>query len=348
MNEELRKTGGFRSAGEFFASVRKYVDGEHRDNRLDMLRKAAMAEGTDSTGGFVVPEEWAKPIYTAALENSIVRPRAIVLPMKSDTLNVKVLIDSDRSSSVFGGVSMTWLSEGGDQYATTVKPAIGNITLNAHKAVATCFSQNDLEQDYGALAEFITLAFGKAIAFEEDDLFINGSGSGKPLGIMSSPALISVARATWGAAINPADLGKMASRLLPGSWATAVWLVNQSVLASWANVSTTGANALGIIDLCDMTILGRPIIVTEHATASTALGDVVLADFSQYVIGDRELTIASSREATYSSNTYGWLQDQTCWRLTLRVDGQPLLPAAITPKRGGSTVSAFVATTLTS
>jgi hypothetical protein len=34
--------------------------------------------------------------------------------------------------------------------------------------------------------------------------------------------------------------------------------------------------------------------------------------------------------------------------MTLRVDGQPLLGAAITPKRGGSTVSAFVATTFSS
>lgn len=345
---DIKKTGGFSSAGEFFVAVRKYLDGAHQDGRLDTLRKAALTEGTDSGGGFTVPQEWAQPIYAAALENSIVRRRAIVLPMKSDVLNVKVLIDSDRSASIFGGVTMTWTGEGADSYATTVVPAIGNVGLHANKATATCFSQNDLEQDYDALASFITLAFGQAIAFEEDDLFINGSGVGKPLGILNSSALIGVARATNGAAIDGADLGKMAARLLPGSWATAVWLVNQSVLANWANVATSGGNAFGIIDLASMTIMGRPIIVTEHAVASGAFGDVVLADFSQYVIGDRELIIASSRQATYSSNAYGWFQDQTLWRLTLRVDGKPLLPAAITPKRGGDTVSPFVATTTAS
>jgi HK97 family phage major capsid protein len=348
MDAELKKTGGFKSQGEFFVAARKYFSGI-QDGRIDELQKAAMTEGSDSGGGVLVPEEWAKPIFTAALEGSIVRSRANIIPMKTDTLNIHTLVDSDRGSSVFGGVTLTWLAEGADMYATTVKPAIGNLKLTAKKGVATCFVSRELESDYDALGSFMTKAFGDAVRFYEDDRFIWGTGSGQPLGIMNAAALISVSRTNYTLVPDPIDVGEMASRLLPGSWKNAVWLMNQKMLYTWAAaVATSGANTTSAIDLSAMTILGRPIVVTEHALAPGGPGDFVLADFSQYVIGDRDLIISASRDATYSSNSYGWFQDQTCWKLVIRVDGQPMLPAAITPLRGGETLSSFVALTLSS
>ena len=349
MDAELKKTGGFKSQGEFFVAARKYFDGVHLDGRIDALYKAALTEGTDSTGGVLVPQEWAAPIFNAALEGSVVRSRAQVLRMTSDTLNVKTLVDTDRSASVFGGVTLTWLKEGADEYATTVRPALGNLTLTAHKGVATCFVANELEQDYDQLGSLLTRAFGDAVRFYEDDAFLWGSGSGRPLGIMNAASLITVARTNYSLVPDPVDIGEMASRLLAGSWKNAVWLMNQKMLYTWAAaVTTSGVNATSVIDLSAMTILGRPIIVTEHALAPGGPGDFVLADFSQYVIGDRDLYISASRHADYSSGTNGWFKDETSWRLTIRVDGQPMLPAAITPLRGGETLSPFVALTLSS
>jgi HK97 family phage major capsid protein len=259
-----------------------------------------------------------------------------------------VLVDGTRVTNIFGGITITGVSEGGETYTVNGGPAIGNLTLTAHKKVATCFISNELAADARAFGPFINQAFGRAVRFLEDDLFINGTGSGQPLGIMQSGALLAIARSTGYGVIATDDFANMAARLAPGCWAEAVWLINQSVLSTLANDSTTAANSYGIISLADMTCMGRPIIVTEHCAATSTVGDVVLADFSQYVIGDRELRIESSREATYSSNTYGFLQDQTSWRLVLRVAGQPLVAAPYTPVRGGSTVSPFIALTAAS
>lgn len=349
MDAELRKTGGFKCQGEFFAAARKYFDGISMDGRIDALRKAALNEGTDSQGGVFVPEEWARPIYNAALEGSIVRSRAQVIRMTSDRLNVPVLVDSSRATNLFGGVTMTWLGEGDDQYASTTAPALGQCGLTAKTAVASTFLSNELESDYDALGSFLTKAFGEAVRFYEDDRYIWGTGSGQPLGVMNAACLITPSRTSGWAAATSAEFGTMASRFLPGSWSNAVWLANQKNLATWAgNVATSGANTYGYIDLDSMSILGRPIIITEHCAAAGTSGDLILADFSQYVIGDRSLYLSASRHATYSTNTYGWYQDQTCWKIILRVDGQPLLPAAITPLRGGDTLSSFVALASTS
>jgi HK97 family phage major capsid protein len=344
----INQTGGFSSPGEFFVAVRKYEDNEHRDSRIDVLRKAALTEGTDSGGGYLVPPEFAKQIYNAALEGSIVRSRAQIQPMTRDTLEVPILVDSDRSSSMFGGVTLTWQGEGADQYSTTVKPVFGKLTLTAKKAIASCFIANELEDDAAALERTLLSAFGSALRFYEDDAFIHGSGVNQPLGIMHCPAMLSIARSTGFSAPLADDFANMTARLLPGSFKSAVWLLNQSFLGSLSNEATTGANAYRAINLSEMKAFGMPMIVTEHCAAAGTIGELILADFSQYVIGDRALYVSASRHATYSSNTYGFLQDQTLWKITLRVDGQPALPAAITPLRGGSTLSSFVTLTTAS
>jgi HK97 family phage major capsid protein len=312
------------------------------------LTKASLVEGTDSTGGVLVPEQWADEVYEAAMENAIVRPRANVLPMSTDTLPIPVLVDGSRATNIFGGITLTAVGEGGDQYATTGAPVFGLLKLTAHKFIASTFVSNELAADARAFGPFMVQAFGKAVRFLEDDLFINGTGSGQPLGIMHAPALLAIVRNAGFGAIASDDFANMAARLAPGCWANAVWLINQSVLSTLANDATSGANAFGMIDMSSLTALGRPIVVTEHCAATAAVGDIILADFSQYVIGDREMRIESSREATYSSNSYGWLQDQSLWKLTLRVAGQPLVSAPYTPKHGGSTVSPFVTLTTAS
>jgi HK97 family phage major capsid protein len=342
------KTGGFESSAEFYRHAHRFFNGGVQDDRLIALRKAAMSEGTDSTGGVMVPTQYAGEVYEAAMEQSIVRPRAIVLPMGSDAIDVPVLVDGTRATNIFGGVTLTHVGEGADQYATTAAPALGLLKLKANKFIASCFVSNELAADAQAFGPFMNQAFGRAVAFLEDDLFIaSGTGSGQPLSILNSNALISVTRTSM-TKVDIADLGKMAARLAPGCWQNASFLINQSTLAEWVDLTASAANGAGAVDLSSMTCLGRPIIVSEHCSAIGTVGDILLIDASQYLIGDRSLIISSSREASYSSNTYGFLQDQTCWKLTLRVDGQPIVSAPYTPKRGGSTVSPFIALTTSS
>ncbi len=342
------KTGNFKSSDEFWTTARKFYGGIP-DGRILDLQKAAMIEGTDSTGGFLVPAQFAAEIYAAAMEQSIVRPRAVVLPMETDRLEVPVLVDGSRATNIFGGVGITIVGEGGDLYATTVKPALGSIGLTARKIVASCFVSNELAADAQAFGPFMTQAFGEAVRFLEDDLFFHGTGSGQPLGIMNSAALVSVTRAAV-SRIDVADLGAMGARLAPGCWQNAAWFINQSVISEWVNLTAESDNVVtsGVVDLSAMTCLGRPIIISEHCAAMGTTGDVILADWSQYLIGHRSMIVSSSTEASYSSNTYGFLQGQTCWKLTLRMDGQPIVSAPYTPKRGGSTVSPFVTLTTSS
>jgi len=343
-------TGGFSSLGEFLVTVRKYVDRDiQSDLRLEEILQKTLTEGSDSAGGFTVPQNWADELYHAAMEESIVRSRAIVHKMTSDTENIPVLIDTNRGTNIFGGIVLSWtVQEGAEKSTSAGDPAFGQVKLEAREGIAYCWVQNQLEDDVKGFEKYMKLAFGKAIAFYEDDCFINsGNGVQQPLSIMNASSMLSITR-TGVTAIDIADIGNMSRRLLPGSWKHAVWLVNQSVLAQWVEMQSVAANSASVINLAEMKILGRPIIVTEKCAAMGTTGDIILASFEDgYVIGDRSMTIEGSRDANYGG-TSGFLQNQTGWRMVLRVDGQPLLSAAITPLRGGQTLSNFVCLTTTS
>jgi HK97 family phage major capsid protein len=349
MNQH-NKTAGFSNLGEFLINVRKYFSGERRDSRLEELVKTALVEGTDSLGGFTVPAQFSTEIFTAAMEGAIVRPLCrYIVPMTSDTLSVPGIVESDRSSYLMGGITVTQLNEAAEMGASPISPAFGRVGLSAHSAEALAFVSNSLEADLGRFGDFVKALFASAIRFYEDHRFIWGTGVGEPLGVMNSDAIIQVTRTNNAGAPTSKDCANMVSRLLPGALKTAVWIVSQNVLADWGVDATSGANAYGAIDLSGMTIFGRPIVVSEKASASGTSGDIILADFAGgYVIGDRGLEIATSREVNYSSGTNGWLKNETCWRFIIRGDGQPILTAAITPYKGGETLSHFVALTTAS
>lgn len=343
---KIDNTGGFTSFGEFLSAVRRACVGGNTDARLKTA--GHMAEAVDSQGGFCVPELWADGIYAAALENEIVRNRALVFQSKSDSLKLRTLVESTRATTIFGGVTFTWMAEAADKSTASIKskPAVGQIELTLHKLVGSLYASNELMDDYGNFGYFMQQAFGRAIRFVEDDVFIWGTGGGQPLGIMGSGALVQVTRTAIGR-VDITDLGNMAARLLPGSWENAIWLINQSVLADWTNLTAGAANPAAVLDLTGMFCLGRPIIVTEKCSALGTMGDIILADFSQYAISDGGLEIAASREAK-GYGDYGFLTDETFWRVVLRVDGQPIYNGTITPHLGGAAVGPFVALTTSS
>lgn len=340
------KDGGFASLGEFLVRVRKACDGEVQDGRLKTA--GHMAEGEDSQGGFLVPEQWADGIYHAALEGAIVRPRVgdFAYRIKGDSLKVRKLHETDRSSNLFGGITFSWIAETGDKVTVITKPSLGECELVLKKLVGGCFASNELEDDYGTLGKFMQTAFGQAIRFVEDDAFINGTGVGQPLGILNANCLIRVPRQVAGNIVW-LDIGRLARRLFPDSWERAVWLLNPDTLDRLFVAVAPAANAVPVFDLSQRTLWGRPFIVTEKCQSIGSEGDIILADFGagHYLIADKEMGIWASRHVDYGQGHYGFLTDETFWKVVLRTDGQPLMSQAITPYVGANSLGPFVVLT---
>ena len=83
------------------------------------------------------------------------------------------------------------------------------------------------------------------------------------------------------------------------------------------------------------TLFGRPVIPVEQCATLGDVGDIVLADFSQYLLADKPLETALSMHVRF-------LYDEQTFRIVYRVDGQPMWSSALTPAKGTATLSPFV------
>lgn len=178
--------GKFRNLGEFCRAV---IAGN--DQRL-MVTNAAMAEGVGTSGGFLVPEQWAWDVLDTALQAEAIRPRSLVLPMSSNVLNVPGFDYLDGTSNKRAGLLMTWGPEAGTLTEQQGKTRI--VALTAKKATILVRVSSELTEDAVAFDVALSNAMTAAVSIGLDVAFIQGTGAGQPLGILNSPALITVAK----------------------------------------------------------------------------------------------------------------------------------------------------------
>jgi HK97 family phage major capsid protein len=305
-----------------------------------------LEESSGASGGYVVPQQFVGRLMEVAAERSIVRPRAFVLPMSSRDASIPAIDYSNAheagKSAFLGGMEMQWMEEGAT--VPTTEPKFRKLELVAHKMSGKVPVSNELLADNAVgLEALLVRLFGNAVAFAEDYAFLAGDGVGKPLGILNAPATIETATALTAAAPTVAELSAIYKRLIPSSRATAVWVVNSLLTDALMaiNSDSTNSNALTYLPnlqgRIEPRLFGLPVLESEKLPSTFSGGGLLLADFQQYVIGSRQhIEIAMSEHVNFDT-------DETVWRVTSRVEGQPWINAPIAIGSGGNdTVSAFV------
>lgn len=317
-------TGGFRNFNDYLKTL--------HSGRFDERLKN-MVEGIPSEGGFAVPEEFAAFLIDNSLEAEIVRPRAQVWPMKSETRKIPAWDGFDHTSNLFGGLSGVWLGEG--QTAQRQNGKLRLMTFNAHKLA--CFSQasNELIADGLSFEDQLGQAMISSTSWSMDYAFLCGNGVAKPLGVLNDPALITVSKEAGQAAgtIVYENLIKMFSRLAPQCVKNAVWIANSTTIPGLLTLTIsvgTAGSAIPVMNESNgqFTILTRPVIFTEKVPSLGNKGDILLVDLTQYAVGLRKDILIDK------SNAPGWTEDMTDYRTILRVDGRGIWREPITPKNG--------------
>jgi len=319
---------------------------------VDLLKNLAESErirnsfGTNvpSDGGFLIPEEFRSDLLMVALEKSIIRQRATVIPMAGQRVNIPAVDSTTDASSVFGGVVCYWVDEGTAPTESSAKFA--NAVLDSKKLMAYLTAPNELVADAPAFSGFLDAVLPQAIAFEEDYRFMQGLGVGEPLGFVNSPAAI-IATAVTGQGANTIvvdNLAAMFARMLPSSLSNAIWVASIDTFPQLALMAVQGsiANSApvwmnnGVIGAPPVSIYGRPVYFTEKLPSLGTTGDICFVDPSFYLVGDRQ-TMQASASPHFLFNV-----DKTAYKIIERIDGRPWLQSAITPKNSGNTISPFV------
>jgi len=345
-SDGARLDGLFGRIGHFYQGAAAVTDNYWESQGLKGLTEArtkVLNESQGDQGGFLVPEEFRVQLLSLALEQALIRSRAFVIPMTGLTVRIPAIRDTTHSSTVFGGIQAYWTPESGS--FTQTEPTFSQVRLDAGKLMGGTRVANELIRDSAiSLEAVLNRLFAQAMAYFEDDAFINGVGAGQPVGILNADALVSVTKETGQAATTLVweNLVKMYSRMLPASLGSAIWYAHNDVFPQLATMALnvgTGGSAVWInngVAGPPATILGRPVFFTEKAQTLGTAGDIVFCDPSYYLIGDRQsLEIASSMHTRFNT-------DETEWRFIERLTGRPWIDSALTPRNGSNTVTPFV------
>jgi HK97 family phage major capsid protein len=349
LDGKMDSTANFLRAVACEQGGRRFLD---RDALIEQLAKLSEIQNSFSTnvpsdGGFLIPEEFRSDLMLVALENAIVRPRATVIPMSTQTLAIPAVDDTTHSGgTVFGGVQTYWVDE--STAPTESSGKFQQVKLDAKKLMAYLTCPQELVADAPAFNAYLNQVLPKAIAFEEDYRFLQGNGAGQPLGVLhANNAGLVTASAVSGQGANTIivdNLAAMYARLLPSSMMNAIWIASIDTFPQLALMAVTGAlgNSTpvwmnnGVIGAPPAAIYGRPVYFTEKAPALGSAGDLLLIDPSFYLIGDRQVVTTSMSEHFLFSS------DKLAYKVIERVDGRPWLQSPITPRNAGNTISAYV------
>jgi HK97 family phage major capsid protein len=205
------------------------------------------------------------------------------------------------------------------------------LELSLKKMMGLCYATDELLQDSTVLANVLQTGFAAEIAFMLDDMILNGTGAGMGLGILTSPCLVTVNAegAQLAGTVVYENLVNMWSRMPARNRKNAVWVINQDIeiqLYTMGIIVGVGGSPVfmpsgGASASPYSTLFGRPIIPVEQAATLGDKGDILLCDFSEYLL------IEKGSGVDFQSSVHVRFEyDEMCFRTVYRCTASPSRP----------------------
>lgn len=276
-----------------------------------------LSEGVDANGGYLVPEEYDRRLIDILDEENVMRKLGTRITTSGEH---KINIAATKPAAA-------WIEEGG---ALTFGDAtFDQIILDAHKLhVAIKVTEELLYDNAFNLESYIMQQFGKALANAEEDAFINGTGTGQPLGILAATGGADVGvTAKSATAITADELIDLIYSLKRPYRKSAAFLLNDQTLAAIRKLKDNYGQYLWQPSLQagePDRILGYAAYTSPYFPAVAAgKPAVAFGDFSYYNIGDRGTrSFAELKELFAGNGMVGFVAKE-------RVDGKLVLPEAV-------------------
>ena len=299
---------------------------EYRQNFWNMMRSKtpmptvmnALQIGTDSEGGYLVPDEYERTLVEALEEENIFRQLAKIIQTSSGDRKIPVVATKGTAS---------WIDEEGAYLESD--DSFGQVSIGAYTlGTMIKVSEELLNDSVFNLESYISREFARRIGAKEEESFFTGDGTGKPLGILAATGGaetgITAASAT---AITADELIDLFYSLKAPYRRNAVWVLNDSTIKAIRKLKDNQGQYLWQPSLTAGTpdlLLGKPVRTSAYMPAIAAdAKTIAFGDFSYYWIADRQgRSFKRLNELYAATGQVGFLASQ-------RVDGKLILPEAI-------------------
>ena len=316
VNTPTAKTDGMEKTGRATDEYKRAFWNGMR-NRMSYEVQNALSIGTDSEGGYLVPDEYERKLVEALQDEVFFRSLATVIRTSSGDRKIPIVTSRGEAA---------WIDEGG-QFPES-DDSFGQTSIGAYK-LATMIKVSDelLNDSVFNIEAYISKEFGRRIGAKEEEAFFIGDGIGKPTGIFNATGGASDGVTTNGANITFDDVMDLFYSLKSPYRKKAVWVLNDSTVKALRKLKDGNGNYIwqpsvqaGVPDM----ILNRPYytssFVPELGAGAKAMA---FGDFSYYWIADRQgRSFKRLNELYATTGQVGFLASQ-------RVDGKLILPEAV-------------------
>ena len=278
----------------------------------------ALQEGTDSEGGYLVPDEFERTLVEALEEENVFRTLAHVIRTSSGDRKIPVVASKGSAS---------WVDEEGAYQESD--DAFSQVSIGAYKlGTMIKVSEELLADSVFDLEAYISKEFARRIGAREEESFFNGDGKGKPLGILAAAGGAEVGvTAASATAITADEVIDLFYSLKAPYRKNAVWVLNDATVKQIRKLKDTTGQYLwqpSLVAGTPDTILGRPVKTSAFMpTAVAGAKTIAFGDFKYYWIADRQGRTFKKLSELYAAN------GQVGFMGTQRVDGKLILPEAI-------------------
>ena len=243
----------------------------------------ALQEGTDSEGGYMVPDEFERTLVQALEEENIFRSLAKIIQTSSGDRKIPVVTTHGSAS---------WLDE--EELYPESDEAFGQTSIGAYK-LGTFIKVSDelLNDSVFDLQSYISTEFARRIGSKEEEAFFTGDGSGKPTGIFaaSGGAQVGVTAAGTGA-ITLDEVIDLFYSLKSPYRKKAVWIMNDATVKAIRKLKDGQGQYLWQPSLTagtPDTILNHPVHTSAYVpTLAAGAKTISFGDMGYYWIADRQ------------------------------------------------------------
>jgi HK97 family phage major capsid protein len=278
----------------------------------------ALQVGTDSEGGYLVPDEFERTLVEALQEENIFRTMAKIIQTASGDRKIPVVASKGTAS---------WVDEEGA--IPESDDAFGQVSIGAYKlATMIKVSEELLNDSVFNLESYIAREFARRIGAKEEESFFIGDGTGKPTGIFNSTggAELGVTAAS-ATAITVDEIMDLFYSLKSPYRKNAVFVMNDSTVKAIRKLKDGNGQYLwqpSITAGQPDTILNRPVKTSAYVPAIAAgAKTIAFGDFGYYWVADRQGRSFQRLNELYAAT------GQVGFKATQRVDGKLILPEAI-------------------
>lgn len=278
----------------------------------------ALQVGTDSEGGYLVPDEFERTLVEALQEENIFRTMAKIIQTASGDRKIPVVASKGTAS---------WVDEEGAIQESD--DAFGQVSIGAYKlATMIKVSEELLNDSIFNLESYIAREFARRIGAKEEESFFIGNGTGKPTGIFNATggAELGVTAAS-ATAITVDEIMDLFYSLKSPYRKNAVFVMNDSTVKAIRKLKDGNGQYLWQPSISagqPDTILNRPVKTSAYVpTIAAGAKTIAFGDFGYYWIADRQGRSFQRLNELYAAT------GQVGFKATQRVDGKLILSEAI-------------------